>query len=147
MPIDLYPCIKTLLPQTWGVFQNGDLREAQKHHLLHKFNEVEKTFIRVCKSSWKQTNVFTTQFISFQPLIGIILVVFKILQHLEHRDSEVSQLSQHKKNFSKQYKITIYYGGGVFSQQSLKTLRANLLQNSISDFFFGHSFFPLSFVL
>ena len=114
MPIDLYPCIKTLLPQTLWVFQNGDLREAEKHHLLHKFNEMEKTFIRVGKSSWKQTNVFTTQFISFQPLIGIILVVFKILQHLEHRDSEVSKLSQHKKISVSSIKLQFIMGAGCF---------------------------------
>lgn len=63
MPTDLYPCIKTRLPQTLEGFQNGSLQKAEKYHLLHKFNEMEKSFIRAGKSSWKQTNVFTTHFV------------------------------------------------------------------------------------
>lgn len=60
MPKICIHVLKHYYPQTLGGFQNGSSQQAEKCHLLYKFNEMEKSFIRVGKSSRKQTSVFTT---------------------------------------------------------------------------------------
>lgn len=78
--------------------------------------------------------------ISFQPLNGIMLVSLKTLQQLQYGDSEVSKSSQRKKITVSSIKLQFIMGARRFSQQPLKTVKANL--SEFSDFFFVSLPFP-----
>lgn len=78
--------------------------------------------------------------IPFQPLNGIMSLSLETLQQLPYGDPEVSKSSQCKKITVSSIKLQFIMGARRFSQQPLKTVKANLSQNS--DFFFCQSFPP-----
>ena len=59
--------------------------------------------------------VFYSLLISFQLLIRIFLVAFKILHQLQHSDSEVSKLSQCKNITVSSIKLQFIIGAGIFT--------------------------------
>lgn len=79
--------------------------------------------------------------ISFQPLNGIMSLSLETLRQLPYGDSEVSNSSQHKKITMSSIKLQFITGARRFSQQPLKTVKANLSQDS--DFFFLSVLSPL----
>ena len=139
MPIDLYPCIKTLLPPKTG----GDFR-------MEAHNRLRSTIYYTNSMRWKSpllelgNQVGSKQMyslaISFQLLSGIMLVALKT-----HSAAVTTgwfrglKVITAWKNYREQYKIAIYYGGEACFTAALGSRKEAVIlpQDSLSGVLFG----------